>query len=73
LTVWMFRLVYVLMTVGLCGYSDVRGKPTIEYPDGPNVYLAEDIKKYVKVPVITVGKLGNPEFAKQVIEQAAQT
>ena len=51
------------------GYSDIRGKPTIEYPDGPNVYLAEDIKKYVKAPIITVGKLGNPEFAKQVIEQ----
>lgn len=53
---------------GLKGYSDQRGKPTIEYPDGPNVYLAEDIKKHVSVPVITVGKLGNPEFAKSVIE-----
>jgi NADPH-dependent glutamate synthase beta subunit-like oxidoreductase/2,4-dienoyl-CoA reductase-like NADH-dependent reductase (Old Yellow Enzyme family) len=49
------------------GYSDQRGKPTIEYPDGPNVYLAEDIKKHVNVPVITVGKLGNPEFAEDVI------
>jgi len=53
---------------GLKGYSDLRGKPTIEYPDGPNVYLAEDIKKHVKVPVVTVGKLGNPEFAQSVIE-----
>lgn len=49
------------------GYSDQRGKPTIEYPDGPNVYLAEEIKKCVGVPVITVGKLGNPEFADNVI------
>jgi len=53
---------------GLKGYSDQRGKPTIEYPDGPNVYLAEDIKKHVNVPVITVGKLGNPEVAMEVIE-----
>ncbi|KKM09832.1 hypothetical protein SY88_16705 [Clostridiales bacterium PH28_bin88] len=54
---------------GLKGYSDLRGKPTVEYPDGPNVYLAEDIKKYVTIPVITRGKLGNPEFAASVIEQ----
>lgn len=53
---------------GLRGYSDQRGKPTIEYPDGPNVYLAEDIKKYIKIPVVTVGKLGNPGVAKEVIE-----
>jgi NADPH-dependent glutamate synthase beta subunit-like oxidoreductase/2,4-dienoyl-CoA reductase-like NADH-dependent reductase (Old Yellow Enzyme family) len=49
------------------GYSDQRGKPTIEYPDGPNVYLAEDIKRHVDVPVIAVGKLGNPDFAESVI------
>lgn len=52
------------------GYSDKRGKPTGEYPDGPNVYLAEDIKKYVKVPIITVGKIGNnPRFAESVIDE----
>ncbi|HBA53301.1 MAG TPA: hypothetical protein DCZ04_02275, partial [Syntrophorhabdus aromaticivorans] len=50
------------------GYSDQRGKPGIEYPDGPNVYLAEDIKKHVNVPVVTVGKLGDPKFANEVIE-----
>lgn len=54
---------------GLKGYSDLRGKPTVEYPDGPNVYLAEDIKKHVGVPVIAVGKLGNPGFAAGIIEQ----
>ena len=54
---------------GLKGYSDLRGKPTAEYQDGPNVYLAEEIKSQVGVPVITVGKLGNPEFAARVIEE----
>lgn len=53
---------------GLRGYSDQRGKPTIEYPDGPNVYLAEDIKKHISIPVVTVGKLGNPDVAKEVVE-----
>ena len=54
---------------GAKGYSDIRGKPMTEYPDGPNVYLAEDIKKYVKVPVVTVGKLGTPAFAESVIRE----
>jgi len=54
---------------GLKSYSDVRGKPTIEYPDGPNVYLTEDIKRQVNIPVIAVGKLGNPEFASEVIQK----
>lgn len=54
---------------GVQGYSDQRGKPSGEYADGPNVYLAEDIKRQVSVPVITVGKLGNPAFARQVIAE----
>ena len=54
---------------GAKGYSDIRGKPMTEYPDGPNVYLAEDIKKYVRVPVVTVGKLGTPAFAESVIRE----
>jgi NADPH-dependent glutamate synthase beta subunit-like oxidoreductase/2,4-dienoyl-CoA reductase-like NADH-dependent reductase (Old Yellow Enzyme family) len=54
---------------GLKGYSDIRGKPTIEYEDGPNVCFAEEIKKVVSIPVITVGKLGNPAFAAGVIEE----
>ncbi|TRZ74901.1 MAG: hypothetical protein D4R93_05815 [Deltaproteobacteria bacterium] len=52
---------------GLKSYSDLRGKPTIEYEDGPNVYFAEEIKKTVDIPVIAVGKLGNPIFANSVI------
>ncbi len=54
---------------GAKGYSDIRGKPMTEYPDGPNVYLAEDIKKQVKVPIIAVGKLGTPSFAESVIRE----
>ncbi len=54
---------------GAKGYSDIRGKPMTEYPDGPNVYLAEDIKKYVRVPIVTVGKLGTPAFAESVIRE----
>jgi NADPH-dependent glutamate synthase beta subunit-like oxidoreductase/2,4-dienoyl-CoA reductase-like NADH-dependent reductase (Old Yellow Enzyme family) len=54
---------------GLKGYSDIRGKPTIEFEDGPNVFFAEELKKEISIPVITVGKLGNPVFAASVIEE----
>lgn len=37
-------------------------------PDGMIVNLAEAIKKVANVPVITVGKLGDPVLANQVIE-----
>ncbi|MFH1003615.1 MAG: FAD-dependent oxidoreductase, partial [Chloroflexota bacterium] len=38
-------------------------------PDGAIVYLAEAIKKVVTVPVITVGKLGDPVLAEKVLAQ----
>jgi 2,4-dienoyl-CoA reductase-like NADH-dependent reductase (Old Yellow Enzyme family)/thioredoxin reductase len=43
--------------------------PSYLFPPGPLVYLAERIKKAVKVPVITVGKLGDPLFAEEVLRQ----
>jgi len=41
------------------------------YPDDPGVlvYLAEAVKKEVKVPVITVGRLGNPIDAEKVLKE----
>lgn len=38
-------------------------------PDGMIVHLAEAVKKVVTVPVITVGKLGNPVLANRAIKQ----
>jgi len=43
--------------------------PSYLFPPGPLVYLAERIKKAVKVPVITAGKLGDPLFAEEVLRQ----
>lgn len=34
---------------------------------GCNVYLAEEIKKVVKVPVACVGGIGSPELAEEII------
>ena len=42
-------------------------QPPTTQPDGCLVYLAEMAKKAVDLPVITVGKLGNPELAERVL------
>jgi len=41
------------------------------FPDTPGklVYLAEAVKKVTNVPVITVGRLGNPKDAEKVLEE----
>lgn len=41
--------------------------PSYLFPEGVLVPLAEAIKKAVSVPVIAVGKLGNPRFAEKVL------
>jgi len=41
--------------------------PCYAYPEGLQVPIAEKVKKAVKVPVITVGKIG-PELAEQIIK-----
>lgn len=45
---------------------------TITHPSaftghGPNVYLAEEIKKHVKIPVATVGALGDPAKMEEIV------
>jgi 2,4-dienoyl-CoA reductase-like NADH-dependent reductase (Old Yellow Enzyme family)/thioredoxin reductase len=42
---------------------------TYMHPDGAIVHLAEAIKKAVKVPVITVGKIGDPVLANNIIKE----
>jgi 2-enoate reductase len=44
-------------------------QPPTTQPDGCLVYLAEMTKKAVKIPVIAVGKLGNPKLAESVLEK----
>ncbi|MBI2907903.1 MAG: FAD-dependent oxidoreductase [Chloroflexi bacterium] len=39
------------------------------FPDGAITHLAEAVKKVVKVPVITVGKIGDPLLAEQVLQE----
>jgi len=41
----------------------------IPYPQGWRTYLAERVKKEVNVPVITVGVIREPWFAKKILEE----
>lgn len=38
------------------------------YPPGGLVYLAEEIKKNVKIPIITVGSIVDPLFAEKILQ-----
>lgn len=42
---------------------------TMRYKEGWRVYLAEEVKKAVKIPVIAVGQIKTPSYAEQVLEQ----
>lgn len=39
------------------------------WPDAPIVYLAEAVKKAVNVPVIAVGKIGDPLLAERILQE----
>lgn len=41
--------------------------PSMFLPHGPNVYLAEEIKKHVKIPVATIGALNDPAVMEEII------
>jgi 2,4-dienoyl-CoA reductase-like NADH-dependent reductase (Old Yellow Enzyme family)/thioredoxin reductase len=42
--------------------------PSMFVPHGVNLYMAEEIKKNVKVPVATVGGFNDPEMMENIIE-----
>jgi len=41
----------------------------MSYPEGWRVYLGEEIKKVVNIPVITVGQIRTPELAERIIAE----
>jgi 2,4-dienoyl-CoA reductase-like NADH-dependent reductase (Old Yellow Enzyme family) len=54
------------------GYSGDRTMPPASYPDGANVYLAEDIKAFVnahgyRTPLVTTGKIRTPQMAEEIL------
>jgi len=53
------------------GCHEVRywGTPPTTQVPGCSVHLAQEVKKVVKVPVISVGKLGYAELAEEVLQE----
>ena len=49
--------------------AGLRMFPSMFLPRGPNVYLAEEIKKAVKSPVSTVGALNYPENLEDILSR----
>jgi 2,4-dienoyl-CoA reductase-like NADH-dependent reductase (Old Yellow Enzyme family)/thioredoxin reductase len=47
----------------------VHTHPTMFLPHGVNVHYAEDIKKVVKSPVVTIGAISDPEMAEQILAE----
>ncbi|KFD41224.1 hypothetical protein HY02_05430 [Peptococcaceae bacterium SCADC1_2_3] len=43
--------------------------PSYLFPPGALVYLAQEVKKVVSVPVITVGKINDPYLAEEILKQ----
>ena len=47
--------------------ANVHTHPTMFVPDGVNVWLATEVKKYVETPVSCVGGLCEPEMLEEII------
>jgi 2,4-dienoyl-CoA reductase-like NADH-dependent reductase (Old Yellow Enzyme family) len=51
------------------GWGPISVSPAKQNPMGTFVYLAEPIKKVVKIPVIAVGRINTPEVAESILEK----
>lgn len=49
------------------GWGPIPTSPPKKYEMGTFVYLAEPIKKVVKIPVIAVGRINTPEVAESIL------
>ncbi|HET9481820.1 MAG TPA: NADH:flavin oxidoreductase [Candidatus Polarisedimenticolia bacterium] len=54
------------------GYSGDRCMPSVNYPDGANIYLADGIKAHLNsqghaTPVVATGKIRTPELAESLL------
>ena len=49
--------------------ASIRMFPSMFYPPGVNAYLAEEIKKHVSIPVVTVGGFNDPAHMEQLLAE----
>ena len=60
---------FIHASAGRIGHTQDHSFPPLYEPRGVNVRFAEEIKKLVKIPVITVGRLQDPIIIKKIIEE----
>ncbi len=56
------------------GYSGDRCMPSVNYPDGANIYLSEGIRETLRAeglwtPVVATGKIRTPELAEEFLSE----
>ncbi|MEW6187006.1 MAG: NADH:flavin oxidoreductase [Thermodesulfobacteriota bacterium] len=57
------------LDISTAGWGPNPVTPTKKQPMGTFVYLAEPIKKAVKIPVIAVGRINKPEVAESILKK----
>jgi 2,4-dienoyl-CoA reductase-like NADH-dependent reductase (Old Yellow Enzyme family)/thioredoxin reductase len=63
-------IIHVSVGVHLVWPTVKRLFPIISFTDpGCNVYLAAEMKKHVKIPVVTIGGINTPEHAEQILAE----
>jgi 2,4-dienoyl-CoA reductase-like NADH-dependent reductase (Old Yellow Enzyme family)/thioredoxin reductase len=60
--------VYVHVSGGVYGSTELT-IPSMYTPHGCFVHLAEEVKKHVSIPVITVGRIKYPDHAEKIIQE----
>jgi len=61
------RIGFCAISVSVHTYPYYRIIPSSVYKPGVNVYLAENIKQAVNIPVITAGRINNADLAESII------
>lgn len=61
-------LAYVDISAGIFE-SPATVMDPMYYPEGWNTYAAEEVKKHVKIPVITSHSLRNPDYCEKILAQ----
>jgi 2,4-dienoyl-CoA reductase-like NADH-dependent reductase (Old Yellow Enzyme family)/thioredoxin reductase len=59
---------YLHVSAGIYGSTQLT-IPSMYVPQGCFVHLAEAVKKNVSIPVITVGRIKDPEYADRIIKE----
>jgi len=61
-------VIYIHVSGGVYGSTELT-IPSMYTPHGCFVHLAEEVKKHVTIPVITVGRIKYPDHAEEIIKE----